>query len=285
MSTQTTTTTATTVLITGGGGGLGKATATAFLHAGANVAVCDVNAERLAATERDWAAAGVAATRFLTAVVDVTDEAQVRALFAAAAARFGRVDVLVNNAGLVDNFSPVGECSREQWDRVLAVNVTGPFLASRAALAQFLSKDEEQSADEQAPQAQAQAGSGGVILNILSIAARHGSCGGAAYVTSKHALAGLSKNTAFHYAHRGVYSVALVLGGMATNIADGMRQGAGLNAEAYMRFKAAHSEMDPERDLLPLDLVSKYIVFLSDRAVARASNGALLDFTNNWPEA
>lgn len=272
-------TTTTTVLVTGAGGGLGKSTATAFLHAGANVAICDVNTERLAATEKEWAAAGFGPERFLTAVTDVTDEGQVRKLFADAAARFGRLDVLVNNAGLVDNFSPVGECSREQWDRVLGVNLTGPFNATRAALAQF---------EAQAPsQSQEEAGGpvGGVIVNILSIAAKHGSCGGAAYVTSKHALAGLSKNTAFHYAHKGIYSVALVLGGMATNIADGMRQDAGLNADAYMRFKAAHSEMDPRTNMLSVDLVSKYILFISDREVAKASNGALLDFTNNWPEA
>ena len=101
-----------TVIVTGAAGGLGKVIATAFLNGGANVVVCDVNAERLAATESEWATTH--AGRILTQVTDVTNEAAVEALVEAAVAKFGRLDVLVNNAGIMDDFSPVGACSREK---------------------------------------------------------------------------------------------------------------------------------------------------------------------------
>lgn len=182
-------TTPTTVLITGGGGGLGKAIATAFLASGANVSVCDVSASRLAAAEREWAAlAGPgpdgAAPRVLTTTADVTDEAAVEALVAATAARFGgRLDVLVNNAGVMDGFSPVGTCTREAWDRVMGVNLLGPFHMCRAAIAQF----ERQGAGEGEGEGVGVGGPrGGVIVNICSVAAKLGSVAGVAYTASKH---------------------------------------------------------------------------------------------------
>lgn len=105
-----------TVIVTGAGGGLGKAIATAFLAAGANVAICDVHQGRLSATEQEWASAGYKADRFLTTTTDVTNVTSVQKLIDDTAAKFGRLDVLVNNAGILDDFSPVGECSPEsEW--------------------------------------------------------------------------------------------------------------------------------------------------------------------------
>ena len=80
-----------TVLVTGAGGGLGKAIATAFLAAGSNVAICDVNQERLTVTEQEWLAAGYAAERILTTTTDVTVMASVQELVDKATARFGRL--------------------------------------------------------------------------------------------------------------------------------------------------------------------------------------------------
>lgn len=256
-----------TVIVTGAGGGLGKAIATAFLAAGSNVAICDVNQARLEATEKEWLAAGHAAERVLTTTTDVTDPASVQALVDKTAERFGRLDLLVNNAGIMDDFSPAAECSPEQWARVMGVNLNGPFYATRAAVAQF----QKQEGGEK----------GGLIINVCSVAAKSGHSAGAAYTASKHGLLGLSKNTAFAYADKGIYSVALMLGGMNTNITDAMAKG--INMDFYQKFEQSQAKFDAEKHVVPVENVAKYCVFLSDRGIAKSANGACLDFTNNWP--
>lgn len=258
-----------TILITGAGGGLGKATATAFLAAGANVAVCDVNQERIDATTKEWTAAGHDDARILATTTSVTDPAAVQQLVADTVAKFGRLDVLVNNAGILDDFSGVAECSRDLWERVLAVNLHGPFHFSQAAIKQF----ESQTAG--AP--------GGVIVNICSVASKYGYNAGAAYTASKHALLGLSRNTAFNYSDKGIYSIALLLGGMATNVGDGLMRGE-VNQAGFERAQAVVA-YDPQKHIVPLDNVAKYIVFLSDRSIARSANGSAVDFCNNQPAA
>lgn len=255
-----------TVIVTGAAGGLGKAIATAFLAAGSNVAICDVNQERLAATEKEWLAAGNGAERILTTTTDVTDPASVQALVDSTVSRFGRLDLLVNNAGIMDDFSPAAECSPEKWARVLAVNLNGPFNATRSAVAQFKKQGD---------------GIGGLIINICSVAAKSGHNAGAAYTASKHGLLGLSKNTAFAYADRGIYSVALMLGGMNTNISDAMAKG--IDMDFYQKFEQSQAKFDNEKHLVPIENVAKYCVFLSDRGIAKSTNGSCLDFTNNWP--
>jgi NAD(P)-dependent dehydrogenase (short-subunit alcohol dehydrogenase family) len=187
-----------TVIVTGAAGGLGKAIATAFLAAGANVAVCDVHTERLASVEEEWSKSY--ADKFLTRKTDVTDEASVQALVDATVAKFGRLDVLVNSAGIMDGFEPAGACSKEKWDRVLNVNLNGPFLGTKAAIAQF---------EKQEPDCS-------VIINIGSIASVHGFKAGVAYSASKAALMSLTKNTAGYYGDKSIYSIGLMLGGKLT---------------------------------------------------------------------
>lgn len=262
-----------TVIVTGAGGGLGKAIATAFLAAGSNVAICDVNVERLTATEKEWQAAGHGAERILTTTTDVTDPASVQDLVDKTAARFGRLDLLVNNAGIMDDFSPAAECPPEQWARVLGVNLNGPFYATRAAVAQFQKQQQQQDGEG--------SGGGGLIINVCSVAARTGHSAGAAYTASKHGLLGLSKNTAFAYADKGIYCVALMLGGMNTNITDAMAKG--INMDFFEKFQQSQAKFDGEKHSVPVENVGKYCVFLSDRGIAKSANGACLDFTNNWP--
>ncbi|KAJ4386305.1 hypothetical protein N0V93_009198 [Gnomoniopsis smithogilvyi] len=255
-----------TVLITGAGGGLGKVTAAAFLAAGANVAICDVNQERLDSTSKEWTEAGHDG-KFLATTTNVADPASVQQLVDAAVAKFGRLDVLVNNAGIMDDFSGAAECSQEMWDRVLAVNLHGPYYLIKAAVKQF----EKQTEGEK----------GGVIINICSTSAVYGSNAGAAYTASKHGLLGLNKNTAFTYSDKGIYSVAMVMGGMATNVSDGMKRGE-LDRAAYARVHEARP-FDLEKHLVPLESVAKTVVFLSDRSIARSANGGAIDFKNNNP--
>ena len=145
-----------TVIVTGAAGGLGKAIADAYLAAGANVIICDINAQRIATAEEGWSKTYQG--KFLTQQTDVTDEKGVNELVDAAVARFGRLDVLVNNAGIVDDFSPTGALTLEKWNRVLNVNLNGTFIASKAALTQF---------EKQEP-------AGGLIINIGSNASIYG---------------------------------------------------------------------------------------------------------------
>lgn len=258
----------TTVIVTGAAGGLGKAIATAFLAAGANVAICDVNQERLVATTQEWTSAGYMADRLLTTTTDVSDSASVQKLIDDTVARFGRLDVLVNNAGIIDNYSPVGECTPEMWNRVLGVNLHGPFNTCSSAVKQFQKQDQP----------------GGLIFNVCSVAARLGHLAGVSYTVSKHGLAGLSKNTAFAYGDKGIYSIALILGGMDTNIFDAMA--GGINMDLFRKFRAAHTPYDAEIQGVPVENVAKYILFVSsDRAIAKSLNGSSIDLTNNWPEA
>jgi NAD(P)-dependent dehydrogenase (short-subunit alcohol dehydrogenase family) len=260
-----------TVLVTGAAGGLGKAIATAFLEAGANVVICDVNAERIASATAEWTQQGHAG-KFMTTQADVTDEAAVQKLIDEAAAAFadggsGRLDVLVNNAGIMDDFSPVGECSKDMWDRVLAINLNGPYFTSKAAIAQF---------ETQTP-------AGGVIINIGSNAGVSGFKAGAAYTVSKHGVIGLTKNTAGYYGPRGTYCMALILGGMMTNISDAFKTG--MHMDMFQRVGASQTKIEPPAGFTPIESVAKYCVFLTDPDIAPNANGSCVTFNRNWPES
>ncbi|KAI5867480.1 NAD(P)-binding protein [Durotheca rogersii] len=256
----------TTVLVTGAAGGLGKVIATAYLEAGANVAICDINAERLAAAEEELTAVGTA-ERYLGARTDITDEAAVTALVDAVTARFGRLDILVNNAGMTDKFDPVGDLEKAHWDRVLNLNLTGSFLCTKAAV---------NAMKKQSP-------AGGTIIQIGSTASWHGMSAGVAYTVSKHGVAALVKSTAGFYGAQGIYAVALMLGGMVdTNIADSFRALGGFNQEAYAQSISAG--FDAQKAIRTRD-VAKYCVFLADRDVASSANGSSIAFNRNWPNA
>lgn len=260
-----------TVIVTGAGGGLGKAIATGYLQAGANVVICDVSQIRLTATEEEWSA--LYPGKFLALATDVTSESAVQKLVSDTVAKFGRLDVLVNNAGIMDDFSAVGECSTDMFNKILAVNIHGPFNTSKAAVTQFKAQASAPAPTE-----------GGLIINIGSLASKGGFHAGAAYTVSKHGLVGLSKNTASAYGPQGIYSVALLIGGMAdTNLADCFA--GGINMDLFQRIQAAHTKFDPETHSVPLENIAKYCVFLTDRGISKAVNGSCIDFSNNWPEA
>ncbi|KAK1775667.1 hypothetical protein QBC45DRAFT_238669 [Copromyces sp. CBS 386.78] len=255
-----------TVLVTGAAGGLGKVIAETFLSAGANVVICDVNQQRISAVEEDWTK--TYADRFLTKQTDVSNEAAVQELIDASVAKFGRLDVLVNNAAIMDDFSPAGDCSKELWDRVLAINLTGPFLTTKAAVKQFEKQEQP----------------GGVIVNIGSNAGYMGFEAGVAYTASKHAVMALTKNTAGFYADKGIYCMSLLLGGLAgTNIVDSFAKG--MHVEMYQKVMASGSPFEPGKNDTPLESIAKYCLFLSQSDIAPVSNGSCVVFNRNWPVA
>jgi len=161
-------------LITGAGSGIGKATALAFLADGFRVVV---SGRHRAALDEVVKAAGDA--QALVFEADVTDPAAVRALFDATHGKFGRLDVLFNNAGMNAPFLPLEEMPYEKWREVIDTNVTGTFLCTQQAFR--LMKD-------QTPR-------GGRIINNGSISAHTPRANSAPYTASKHAITGLTKST------------------------------------------------------------------------------------------
>lgn len=254
-----------TIVVTGAAGGLGKTIATTFLSAGANAAICDVSPERLASVSSEWEAAYPG--RFLASQTDITDEAAVAAFFAATVDKFGKVDMLVNNAGIMDSFDPAGETDRSMWDKVLAVNATGSFLATKAAVNVMVPEG------------------GGTIINVGSVASYRGGAAGAAYTASKHAVAGLSKNTAGFYGHKGVSSIVLYVGGMEdTNLAADFRVNRP-NMEGMARMRELTQGYVLGETSVRLTDVAKYCVFFADRDIAAAANGGEIRVNKNWPAA
>ncbi|KAK7744276.1 hypothetical protein SLS62_010303 [Diatrype stigma] len=263
----------TTVLVTGAGGGLGKVIARAFLEAGANVVICDINSDRLETAESELSSPRFAG-RFLAREADTTSSVAVDELFQAAVEQFGRVDMLVNNAAVMDSFDPAGTCSRETWDRLLDINLTGPFLTTQAAV-----KIMEAQAQAQSPPLQ-----GGTIINIGSNASVSGSNAGVAYTVTKHGVLGLTRNTAAFYGDKGIACLMLQLGGLeATNIQQAFAKGMNTEGLAIMQKNFPPFVLG-ETDVQLAD-VAKFCVFLADHNIARTMNGAIVPLNKNWPAA
>lgn len=188
-------------IVTGAGSGMGEAIAVLFAKEGAKVVVSDINKESVNRVVEQIKAAGGEAIGVIANVAVQTD---VNQLVVETVTAYGKLDVLVNNAGIMDNFVPVGDVTDEGWDKVIAVNLTGPFKTARAAI-NVMEQQE----------------TGGVIINNASIGGLFGCRGGAAYVASKHGLIGLTKNLAATYGRYGkVRANAIAPGGVNTNISS-----------------------------------------------------------------
>ena len=185
-------------VVTGAASGMGKEIAILFAAEGAKVVVSDLNVESAGKVVEEIQAQGGTA---LAIAANVAKEEDVQSLIDTTVQQYGTLDILVNNAGIMDNFVPAGDLTDELWDRVFAVNTTGPMRTIRKSLPIFLAKEN------------------GVIINIASAGGLFGSRAGAAYTAAKHAVVGLTKNVGFQYAVKGIRCNAIAPGGVATNIA------------------------------------------------------------------
>lgn len=179
-------------IVTGAGAGIGRATAVRLVSEGAFVVATDVVEERLVKLVGEL---GEDKVRIVPG--DISEEATAQALVAAAG---DRIDVLANVAGIADKFIPVGEVDDELWDKVLGVNLTAVMRLTRAVLPAML------------------AAGRGSIVNVGSEAGMRGCCAGAAYTTSKHALIGLTRSTAFIYGPQGIRANVVVPGVVTTEM-------------------------------------------------------------------
>jgi len=192
-------------VITGAGTGIGRAAALALLGAGYQVVLAGRRPEPLHAV----AAESGAGDRALVVPTDVTDEAAVELLFEACVRRFGRLDVLFNNAGMSAPAVPLEDLSLEQWKEVVDLNLTGMFLCLRQAFRVM----------------KAQSPKGGRIINNGSISAYAPRPNSIAYTATKHAVTGLTKTAALDGRKHDIAVGQIDIGNAATDMTGRMAQG------------------------------------------------------------
>ena len=185
-------------LVTGASQGIGRATALALLGAGAHVALAARNAEKLAAIETEITAVGAQA---LAVPMDVADAEQVKAGFKRAVERFGRLDILVNNAAVTRDGLAV-RMKADDWDAVLRTNLTGAHLCAQQALAVMLRQRS------------------GRIINVTSVVAETGNAGQSNYVAAKAGLIGLTRALAVEVASRSITVNAVAPGFIVSPMTD-----------------------------------------------------------------
>ena len=236
------------VFVTGAGSGLGRATAKLFAAEGARVFGVDVSADGVAETVEAVRAAGGTADG---AVCDVADENAVRETIGRAVAAAGRLDVLVNAAG-IGRFARFEEIDAAEWQRVLAVNLTGPFHTTQAAMPHLLERR-------------------GVIVNVASTAGLRGQAYSAHYAASKAALINFTRTIALEFASRGVRANCLAPAGMATGILKHFvpRPDFERSLIGYISPPVPHSMSKPED-------VAKAIAFLASDDVPAITGAVLL---------
>lgn len=244
-----------TAVVTGASSGIGRAIALLFAREGASVVAVARRKERLEALARLAKQQGGGPV--IPFPGDVTVRRDMEQMIELAIEKFGRLDILVNNAGLMDEMTPVGDVSDELWEKIIAVNLTGPFYACRKAVAVMAAQG------------------GGNIINISSLGGLHGSRAGASYTASKFALTGMTKNIAFQYAPKGIRCNAICPGGVETEIGVGMAHPNPFGMERVM------SGVDNNPRSGTAEEIAAIALFLASRESSFV-NGAALPADAGW---
>ncbi len=220
-------------LVTGAGSGVGKAAALALLAAGWRVALVGRRAEPL---QEVAAESGATADRYLVVPGDVSDEASVQAMFGSVVSRFGRLDLLFNNAGVNAPGVPLEDLSLDQWKNVVDINLTGMFLCIRESFRVM----------------KAQSPRGGRIINNGSISATTPRPNSIAYTSTKHAVSGLTKTASLDGRKYDIAVGQIDIGNAATDMAMRMAKG----------VPQANGEIAIE-PLMDVNIVGQSIVYMA----------------------
>lgn len=188
-------------VITGAGSGIGKASVDLFTKNGAKVIAADIKFDLVEALKTEFADR---AELIFPIKVNVADRAEVEAMIDFAVEKCGKLDILFNNAGIMDGMMPVAEVEDDFWNRVMSVNTNSVMYACRKAVRYFMEKEIK-----------------GNIINTASLGGLQGGRAGFAYTASKHAVVGMTKNIAFMYSDTGIRCNAICPGAVMTNIGLG----------------------------------------------------------------
>jgi NAD(P)-dependent dehydrogenase (short-subunit alcohol dehydrogenase family) len=187
-------------VVTGAGSGIGLAIAKKLATAGYTIVAADVATAKVEALAQELQRGGA---RALAVTANLAKREDAQAMIDVALKTYGRVDVLVNNAGIMDGFTPLADLDEARWQRVMSVNLEGALWASQRVLSSMLERQH------------------GVIVNIASVSGLTGGRAGVAYTTSKHALIGLTRSVAWQYGTRGVRCVAVCPGAIDSGMQAG----------------------------------------------------------------
>ncbi|WP_330241454.1 SDR family NAD(P)-dependent oxidoreductase [Streptomyces sp. NBC_00525] len=232
-----------TVLVTGGAGGIGRAVAAAFAAAGDTVVIADRDAERVTATAAELGVHGLA--------LDITDESGIASRLDEVQEKFGPVEVLVNNAGLLTLHGTVLELPGADLDTILRTNVVGTFLMT-----------------QQTARRMVEAGVAGAIVNISSIGGRQPTPGMGGYESSKAAVDALTRWAAIELAQHGIRVNAVAPGPVLTDmLAAGMPEGS--------PQRKAWEDRIPLKRLAPVEQVAAAAVFLAGDSAAHITGTSL----------
>lgn len=242
-------------VVTGAASGMGKAIAKLYAQEGAKVVVADYNFEGAEAVVKEITEANGQA---ISMSVNVADGDAVNKMIEDTVSEYGSLDILVNNAGVMDNFEPVGEIKDEDWDRIFDINTKGVMRAMRKAVNYWIDNDKT-----------------GVIVNTISTGGISGAHAGATYGASKHAVVGLTKNTAYMYAKKNIRVNGIAPGAVATNISSSITNPSKLGTERLQAVQGIIPKVgEPEE-------IAEAALFLASED-SSFINGVVLPVDGGW---
>ncbi|KAH6988303.1 hypothetical protein BKA56DRAFT_613019 [Ilyonectria sp. MPI-CAGE-AT-0026] len=241
-------------IVTGCSSGIGLATSELFIEQGALVFGIDINAPPENLTKQEGFAYGS---------FNLLDPSSPEKIVEACVEKFGRVDVVLNIAGARDNFAGLDKVDLDTWNRVMTVNVTVPAMLSKHAVERFRKQE-----------------SGGSIVNVSSKAGLSGAIAGTAYTASKHAIIGLTKNTAWRFRNEDIRCNAICPGGFDTGGTSSFDKSK-IDADNMAELGPVHSLHKSAKGRASPLKAAELLAFLSSPQAAQI-NGAIVPIDNAW---
>ena len=240
-------------LITGAGSGMGRAQAVLFAEEGARIIAADINMDGLKKTVEDIEKKGGSA---FAVEIDVSDKSSVEEGVRKGLEKYGKIDILSNTAGILDDYKPTLDTPEELWDKIMSVNLKGVYFLTNAVLPQMIEREE------------------GTIVNIASIAAFVAGGGGAAYTSAKHAIGGYTKQLSFDYGKKGIRVNAIAPGAVETGMTKEIfEEGSADVMDAVKSVPAGRYGQPEEIARVALFLVSEESSFM---------HGAIVPVDGGW---